>query len=272
VYSLNSIGSALDENMRVIINGKDGANISVKFWVDDGWGDEIFSDSGVTPETYYFDLSGTSIFDDYDFYILINTDGVGIHDLDVEIQKQGLGNTFMFICLGSSVIALFGLVLMTLGVIFTIVYSHKITQESPEYKRNEMLRRQEKIAREAYAKRAQEMERIRQRQTMLMRARNLEASYRLEEAAFMYDRLDMFEDAGRCRRRLKEEVSRHIHVNANQLFDTLQQHGTAIPYLCPSCHGMVDIDGLNNRFTQCPYCGTTIDFETLKKVAGNLLG
>jgi len=271
-YSLYSIGSRLDKDMRMIIKEKRGANVSVRFRVEDYWGDEIDEGSGTTPETYYFNLEGTSIFDEYEFFVYIYTEDVTINDLDIDLQKQGLGDSFIFLCLGASFVALIGLLLLILGVIFTVVYSHKITKESPEYKRNEMLRRQENMAREAHIRRAQEMERIRQRQAMVIRARNLEASYRLEEAAFLYDRLDMFEDAGRCRRKLKEEVSRHIHVNANQLFDTLQQRGTAIPYLCPQCHGMVDIDGVNKRYTQCPYCGAAVDFETLRRAAGNLLG
>jgi len=271
-YSLYSLGSNLDDDMRVIIKDKRGTSVSVRFEVDDLWGDEIFSSSGMTPETYYFNLDDPSLFDEYEFHIDIYTDDVTISDLDIELQKQGLGDSFMYFCLGSSLIILLGVVLVTLGIIFTLIYSNKIKKEDPEYQRAEMIRKQENMAREAQLKRAQEMERNRQKQMMLIRARNLESSYRLEEAASMYDRLEMYDDAGRCRRRLKEEISRHIHVNANQLFDALQQRGTAIPYLCPSCHGMVDIDGLNKRYTSCPYCGASVDFETLRKVAGNLMG
>ncbi|MGA1873857.1 MAG: hypothetical protein ACMUHY_09320 [Thermoplasmatota archaeon] len=269
-YYLTALGSRLDENMRVIIKEKHGGSVRVSFMVEDYWGDEIYHNSGVTPETYSFSLDKTTIFDEYELTISIDSDGFGINDLDVEVQKRGLGSNFGYFCLGASIVGLIGLILLVLGIIFTVVYSHRITKQSPEYIRMEMLRKQERMMREQQARKAQEMERIRQRQAMVIRARNLEAAYRLEEAAFLYDRLDMYEDAGRCRRKLKEEVSRHIHVNANQLFDALQKRGTAIPYLCPQCHGMVDIDGVDKRYTKCPYCGAAVDFETLKRAAGNL--
>lgn len=270
-YTANVQGSDINEQMRVIIKEKTGMNISISFWIEDDWGYEEFRDGGQTPEIYDIDLDYVYQFDDFEFFIKIHDDRYDIDDLDVTIQKYGISNSFLGFCIGSSLLALLGITLLIMGIIFTAVYSTRIKQQDPAFIREEMIRKQEGMMREQQARKAQEMERIRQRQAMMIRARHLESAYRLDEAAFMYERMDMFEDAGRCRRKKKEEVSRHIHVNANQLFDKLQQKGTALPYLCPRCHGMVEIDGVDHKYTTCPYCGATVDFETLRKAAGNLL-
>jgi len=270
-YSASASASDVDDKVRVTIEERSGRSVRIELWVENFWEGEIFRRSGDTPVTFTIDIDGGGFLDDYEFIIQVEDDEYDFNDLEVTVENYGIGSSFALSCLGASLIALLGICLLVLGIIFTVVYSSKIRKLDPDYIRTEMIRKQEMNMREEQAKKAMEMERIRQRQGMLMRARNLEASYRLDEAAFMYDRLDMFEDAGRCRRKKREEVSRHIHVNANDLFDKLQKRGTAIPYLCPQCHGMVDIDGENNRHTKCPYCGAMVDFETLRKTAGDLL-
>jgi hypothetical protein len=270
-YGATVYGSDIEEDVRVTIKEKQGRSISIVFWVEDYWEDEIFRESGLTPETYDIKFHDVFFLDDYEMFLEIDSDEYDIDDIAISVEKYDIGSRFIFSCLGASVVGFLGLLLLGMGIIFTAVYSSKMNKETPEYKRSEMIRKQELKIREEEARRGREMERKRQRHAMLMRARNLEASYRLDEAAYMYERLDMYEDAGRCRRMKKEDVSKHVHVNVNDLFEKLQKQGTALPYLCPRCHGMVDIDGGSNRHTRCPYCGASIDFDTLRKAAGDLL-
>jgi rubrerythrin len=270
-YSATATGRQIDDQLKVYIRSKNDTSVSITFWVEDEWGYDEFSDRGYTPEVYEVDLGYVTYYEDYEFFISINDEGYDIEDLDVSIQKNEIPSSFIGFCAMASLLSILGLLLLVLGIIFTVVYTGRIKEQDPEFIRQEMIRKQESMMREHQVRKAREMDRIRQRQAMLIRARNLESAFRLDEAAYMYERLDMYEDAGRCRRKKREEVSRHIHVDANEMFDQLQKKGTALPYLCPRCHGMVDIDGDKHRHEKCPYCGAMIDFQTLKRAAGNLL-
>ncbi len=270
-YSVSLSGDEIDNDLKITIRSKNNETIRIHFWIENDWGSDELNERGDTPETYSVDLGYVSYYDDFEFFITIEDDIHNIHDLEVSVMKSDIPDSFYGFCAASSMIGLIGMLLLVLGIIFTVVYNGRIKEQDPQFIRENMIRKQESMMREQQARKAMEMERVRQRQAMEIRARNLETSYRLDEAAFLYDRLGMFDDAVRCRRKRGEEVSRHIHVNANDIFEQLQRHGTAIPYLCMKCHGMIDIDGTKNRHTKCPYCGAPVDFENLKRAAGNLL-
>lgn len=104
----------------------------------------------------------------------------------------------------------------------------------------------------------------------LTMAQNYEKAERLEDAAKLYEELELWEEAGRCRRKMKGSTIKHVHVDANDLFDQIKTKGIAIPYRCPNCSGTLNIDQGNVGIKMCPYCGTSINFETLQKTLDRL--
>ncbi|MCU0799060.1 MAG: hypothetical protein MUC62_05255 [Candidatus Thermoplasmatota archaeon] len=101
-------------------------------------------------------------------------------------------------------------------------------------------------------------------------ANNLFKAARYEDAALLFEQVGMWEEAGRARRKAKETVSKHIHVNANDLFSQIKREGLAIPYKCPNCAGVLKVTG-DRQFTICPYCGSDIDLKTLSNLIDGLL-
>jgi len=113
-------------------------------------------------------------------------------------------------------------------------------------------------------------EKERERKKKLEMARNLEDAGSYEDAALLFEELEMWKDAGKARRRMKESVTKHIHIDANDLFKQIKSEGLAVPYKCPNWSGTMKIDG-RKRFDECPYCGTDIDFKTLSDLVETLL-
>ncbi|MGA1848045.1 MAG: LITAF-like zinc ribbon domain-containing protein [Thermoplasmatota archaeon] len=105
----------------------------------------------------------------------------------------------------------------------------------------------------------------------LRQARNYEAAERWEDAAILYEKMGMWEEAGRCRRRGKGEVVKHINVNANELFTQIKRDGLAVPYTCPTCGGNIQIDGRDQMIRRCPYCGTGVDTNLLYNAMNELV-
>jgi hypothetical protein len=106
--------------------------------------------------------------------------------------------------------------------------------------------------------------------SMLQKALNYEKAERWEDAAIIYEKLGLWEEAGRCRRRAKGKTVKHVHVDANELFDQIKKQGLAVNYRCPKCGGHLDIDG-STRLKYCTFCGSPIDTRTLSKMVDNLL-
>ena len=108
-------------------------------------------------------------------------------------------------------------------------------------------------------------------------AKNYEKALRLEDAVAIYEEIEMWDDAGRVRKTIREmekkdreTVTKHIHINANDLLDKIKREGLAIPYKCPNCSGTLKIDG-KIKATTCPYCDTDLDLETLNDLVKALL-
>lgn len=97
-------------------------------------------------------------------------------------------------------------------------------------------------------------------------AKNYEKAGRLIDAATIYEKIDCWEDAGRMREKQNvkdRKVTKHIHVNINEIFDKIKKEGFAVPYKCPSCGEVLKISGkLKNE--KCPFCNTPLDIDTLK--------
>jgi DNA-directed RNA polymerase subunit RPC12/RpoP len=105
----------------------------------------------------------------------------------------------------------------------------------------------------------------------LRQAKNYEAAERWEDAAKLYEKMGMWEEAGRCRRRGRGEVIKHINVNANELFTQIKREGLAVPYTCPTCGGNIRIDGKGPMLRRCPYCGTGVDTYLLHNALNELV-
>jgi hypothetical protein len=271
-YYIETYDERLGTDFRVIIKDKMDRAVPVRFWVEDDW-DEIFDDRGITPEEYYFqrDEGFFLEFPYLYFYLEIEDYDYDIDDLDIDISHLTTGDAFFAFCIGGFAVAIFGLILMIMGIIFTVVYSNRLKKLDPEYIREQMMEKQRAIIEQRRIRERREKEAEMFKRRTLERARNLEKAFRLDEAARTYEGLGLWEDAGRCRRIMREEVSREIQVDVNDLFDKIKKEGTSVPYLCPNCRGTVDIDGRKKKLTKCPYCGTTLDFEMLQKVVGDLL-
>ncbi|MGA1793894.1 MAG: hypothetical protein ACMUHM_08085 [Thermoplasmatota archaeon] len=91
---------------------------------------------------------------------------------------------------------------------------------------------------------------------------NLEKAERLEEAAILYEDIHFYRDAGRCRRKAQGRVVKHIHGDVDLLSRQIGRNGWGIPRKCPSCGGPI---GGNRDLCVCPFCGSTVDFETLRE-------
>ncbi len=271
-YYIETYDQRLGTDFRVTIRDRMDRAVEVRFWVEDDY-DEIFDRRGITPEEYYFQRE-EGFFLDFPylyFYLEIEDYQYDITDLDIDISHMATSDTFFAFCIGGFAVSIFGLILVIMGIVFTVVYSTRLKKLDPEYLREQMLHKQRMMIEEKMVRERREREAQLFKRRTLERARNLESAYRLEEAARTYEGLGFWEDAGRCRRKMREEVSREIHVDANDLFDRIQKEGTSVPYICPNCKGTVDIDGRKRKMTKCPYCGTTLDFEMLQKVVDGLL-
>jgi len=93
----------------------------------------------------------------------------------------------------------------------------------------------------------------------LRQAKNYEAAERWEDAAILYEKMGMWEEAGRCRRRSRVGKTTHINVNSSELFSRIRREGLVVPYTCPTCGGSIQIDGRAQMLRRCPYCGTGVD-------------
>jgi len=90
----------------------------------------------------------------------------------------------------------------------------------------------------------------------------LEKSGRLEEAAILFEDIHFYRDAGRCRGKARSRVMKHIHGDIDRLSGQLSRNGLGLPRKCPSCGGPI---GGRGDMCVCPYCGSTVDFETLRE-------
>ncbi len=108
----------------------------------------------------------------------------------------------------------------------------------------------------------------------LQHARSLEIARRFEDAARIYERYEMYEEAGRVRAqgeviRVKETK---VSVDLNDLLKRAKDGGFVVVYRCPNCGGNIRISGDTNvdSLRTCQYCGAimkTIDLVEYLKSA-----
>jgi hypothetical protein len=96
---------------------------------------------------------------------------------------------------------------------------------------------------------------------------------RHEDAANAFEKLTLFEEAGRVRKMALQEhnTSRNVSVNMNQLIDQVRAGGLALAYKCPSCGGSIRIDkDYNPGMKMCGYSGTPLDMTVMASLLKNL--
>jgi DNA-directed RNA polymerase subunit RPC12/RpoP len=96
-------------------------------------------------------------------------------------------------------------------------------------------------------------------------AKKYEVAGRCEDAAKLYESMDMWKEAGDVRRQGNTTTVKNISVNLNELMGDLRRGGLALNYKCHNCGGTLTIDGksASSNASFCPYCGSKIDTETL---------
>ena len=96
----------------------------------------------------------------------------------------------------------------------------------------------------------------------LQYARWLEKARRFEDAARIYERYEMYEEAGRVR--AQREVIRvketKVSVDLNDLLRKAKDGGLVVVYRCPHCGANIRISGDTSvdSLRTCQYCHTTI--------------
>jgi len=109
-----------------------------------------------------------------------------------------------------------------------------------------------------------------ERDAKIQTAKNLELAYRLEDAAQVYEELEMWEEAGRLRKQLTRKTTMSIDVN--RLLEQLKKGGISTSYDCPKCGASMPIDGKTDPqgLKFCSFCGSGIKthdlIEVLQKV------
>ena len=85
-----------------------------------------------------------------------------------------------------------------------------------------------------------------------------------------YEELEMWEEAEMVKKKMNEDVTGAVHIDADDLFHQIKKKGSIIPYKCPYCLGRIRIDG-SERIDECPYCGTGLDLKSLSSLVGRSL-
>ena len=81
------------------------------------------------------------------------------------------------------------------------------------------------------------------RQKSIELAKKYEVSGRYEDAAKIYESIDMWKEAGDVRRQSNTTIVKNISVNLNELMADLRRGGLALNYKCHNCGGTLTIDG-----------------------------
>ncbi len=112
------------------------------------------------------------------------------------------------------------------------------------------------------------------RASLLQRAQNLILAERLEDAAKIYDHLDMWKEAGELRRRARAQVVTHIEVDMNDLIDKMRNGGLTASYACPSCGGSIKISGATptTSLTTCSFCGAALRMTDIAELLTRVTG
>lgn len=105
---------------------------------------------------------------------------------------------------------------------------------------------------------------IQWREVEIRKAETFEQMGRYEEAALIYEELELFDKAGEARKLGKTEYVKTTKLDINQLISQLKE---IVNYKCPSCgagidiHSKTSVDGL--KF--CSHCGLALNSSGITK-------
>ncbi|MEM3445510.1 MAG: hypothetical protein QXJ27_01630 [Thermoplasmata archaeon] len=110
----------------------------------------------------------------------------------------------------------------------------------------------------------------------LQQARNLEIAGRFEEAAQIYERHGLYEEAGNARKKgrtiyVDQKVT---ELNLNELVNQIRAGGITTIYQCPACKAPIRISGTTSlsSLAKCEYCGSEIKVHDLVEFLRQILG
>ena len=109
--------------------------------------------------------------------------------------------------------------------------------------------------------------------TGLESARKAELAGRYEDAAEIYESLEMYKEAGDARRKDKTTTVREVSVDLNSLLKQLGVSGMVTVYKCPQCHGNIKISGSTSESSlqQCQFCGNAIQVQNVANFLQDVL-
>ena len=111
------------------------------------------------------------------------------------------------------------------------------------------------------------------KRALLVQAEHFAMAERLEDAAQTFERAGMWEEAGKMRRRNRQQTITQVHIDLNQLVSQLRNGGLTATYVCPTCHGQIEISGESDASSlyTCSYCHSVIQVTDLANVIGKVL-
>lgn len=100
---------------------------------------------------------------------------------------------------------------------------------------------------------------------LVTHAKNLCTARRYEDAATIYESLELWKEAGDARERKGARTVKHVNVNLNDLIDKLRSGGLSVPYKCSSCGASIVVDRNTSPdgLKFCSYCGSSINTDAL---------
>jgi hypothetical protein len=105
------------------------------------------------------------------------------------------------------------------------------------------------------------------RRVLLIRAKHFETLREFENAAKIYRRLRMYEQAGRVRAKRDELTVKKtdISLNLNALLKQIKDSGIVAIYRCPHCNGKLKVGGKTTlkSLRTCEHCGSEIEAMNL---------
>ena len=97
---------------------------------------------------------------------------------------------------------------------------------------------------------------------------------RYEEAAQIYEKWLLHDEAGKARRGAQTQFVRQVSVDLNRILDQIRKEGLSIPYKCNSCGSSMRIDSQTQTawLTTCSHCGSTYDRGQLTDFLAKVMG
>jgi len=104
-------------------------------------------------------------------------------------------------------------------------------------------------------------------------AKNLETAKRYEDAAKIYESVELWKQAGLLRDKKTSRTVKHVTVNLNDLIEKLRTGGLSIPFKCNSCGAAIVLDQNTSAegLKFCSYCGSAIDTDSIVSILKDAL-